>query len=431
LAVDFPGAVARALANNHALVAAGFEWKAAAREADIARGLYLPSLTFEERFIRTNVPAEVFAHKIDQERLAASDFASVDTFNKPSPINDFMTVFTLEQTLFAPKVHLGSRMAVREAEAKGLDFERAKEEAVFRVLAAYLEVLSAKESVRTADKAVADVREHVRIAKARESSGTGLASDVLRAGVSLASAESRLVTEESRLALARRGLALAMGEKEETEADAAGPLPPLPDDGTIEGRVTSALSRRRDLGAAALRAENAATEVSYRKSEYLPTLGVTGKYRFDGQDGPFSPDNRSWNVGVGLSWTLFDGYRREASVARARALRERAKADYEGARGEAAFQVARAYLAVQEAGRRREIARASIAAAEEGTRLIRSRYENQLARMVDLLDAQTALDAARSELVRSENDLSRSRAELLFRSGSLLPWALPGTEEKR
>ncbi len=430
LAVDFPEAVSRALKNNAALSAAGFEWRAAVKEADAARGLYLPGLVFEERFVRTNVPAEAFALKINEERLVASDFANVDNFNKPPPINDFITSLTVQQAIFAPKAYLGYKMAGREAEAKGLDLGRQREETVFRVLAAYLDVLTEREAVRVARQAVEDDREHVRIAEARESRGVGLSSDVLRARVFLASAESRLVTAETRLDLSRRGLARAMGEPPGTLADAAGPLPPLPEDGSLEEQVAAALARRPDLGAFAARVENARTNVSFNKSEYLPTVGVTGGYQVDAQDGPFSPDNRSWKVGVGLTWNIFDGLRREASVAKAQALRGQAEARYRGAQEDAAFEVARAYLAVKEADRRREIARASIAAAEEGTRLIRKRYENELARMVDLLDAQSAQDAARVELVRTENDLALSRAQLLFSSGMLMPWALPGTEVK-
>jgi outer membrane protein TolC len=47
--------------------------------------------------------------------------------------------------------------------------------------------------------------------------------------------------------------------------------------------------------------------------------------------------------------------------------------------------------------------------------------------MIDLLDAQTALDGARADLLRAQNDLQQSRAQLEYASGTLLSWALPET----
>ena len=429
--VDFPEAMARAMKNNPFLKAAGEEWAAAKMDAKVARGYYLPSLTFEERFVRTNVPAEVFAFKINQERLLLSDFASVDNFNKPPPINEYLSTFTVEQTLFAPKVYLGYRMAGREAAAKGLELRRMMEEVAHRVLSAYLDTLTAKEYVRVAIQGREDAQEHHRIAEAKERSGMGLSSDVLRAKVSFAAAESGMVSAENRLALAQQGLALAMGETGGTGVDAAGVLPSLPEEGPLPDRIAAALAGRLDLRAFSLRVENAAANVDAQRSDYLPTVGLTGAWQTDGQDGVFSPDNRSWKVGVGLRWNLFDGLRREAEVARASAESGKAKAYYRGAQDQAAYQVTRAFLGVKDAGRRVEIARSATAAAEEGKRLIQSRYENQLARIVDLLDAQAALNTARADLVKAENDLRQSRAELLFASGTLLSWALPGSEEKR
>jgi len=119
--VDFPGAVAKALRNNAGVSAAGYGWTAAKKEAQAARGNYLPRLVFEERFVRTNVPAEAFAFKLNQERLLASDFADVRNFNEAPPINDYITSFTLEQPIFAPRAYLGYVMARREANATGLD----------------------------------------------------------------------------------------------------------------------------------------------------------------------------------------------------------------------------------------------------------------------------------------------------------------------
>ncbi len=427
-AVGFSEAVSRALGNNASISAAGHAWASAKRDAETARGFYLPSLVFEERFVRTNVPAEAFAFKMNQERLLASDFADVDNFNKPSPINDFTASFTVEQPLFAPKAYLGYRMAGREADARGLEAAWTKGETIHRVLSAYLDALTAKEFVRVAEQGVSDAREHLRIADALEKAGMGLTSDLLRARVFLARAESGLVAAESRLAVARAALGLAMGERRGTRVEAAGPVPPLPEPGSLEARIAAVGANRSDLKALEARIANAETNVTYERSGYLPTVGAMGAWQVDAHDGPFSADNRTWKVGVGLTWNLFDGLRREAAVGKAAEERGRAKAQYRGAGDQAAFQVTRAYLSVEGAGRRLDIARAALTAAEEGLRLVKARYENQRARMIDLLDAQSALDAARSDLVGAENDVQQARADLEYASGTLLSWALP--EEK-
>jgi outer membrane protein TolC len=43
--------------------------------------------------------------------------------------------------------------------------------------------------------------------------------------------------------------------------------------------------------------------------------------------------------------------------------------------------------------------------------------------MIDLLDAQAALNRVRADAVSAENDLRHARARLLYVSGTLLPWA--------
>lgn len=421
--VDLSAAVEAALRNNALVSAAGFEAKAAREDVRAARGLYLPRLTFEERFVRTNIPAEAFALKLNEERLAASDFADVRTFNEAAPINDYISTLTLEQPIFAPKAWLGWGIAGREAKARELDLARRKEEVVFQVLSSYLDLLTAKEYREVAERGFSDAKEHHRIAEAMEKNGVGLASDLLRAKVFLARAEGERVTAENRVLLARTALGLAMGESGGAPVDASAPVPPLPAKGVLEERIAALRNERADLKAFSLRIENAGKQVTMERSEYLPTVGVSGAWQLDGEDGPFSPDNRTWRVGVGLSWNLFDGLRREAAVAKAAAGRSGAMEVFRGASDRAAFDVTRAWLAVEESEQRLAIARAAVDAAEEGARLVKARYENQLARIIDLLDAQTALNGARADRVRAENDLQHARARLEAASGTLLSWA--------
>jgi outer membrane protein TolC len=52
-------------------------------------------------------------------------------------------------------------------------------------------------------------------------------------------------------------------------------------------------------------------------------------------------------------------------------------------------------------------------------RLVRVRYENGLAPMVALIDAQSALDRARSEAARADAGVAAALGELRFRAGVL------------
>jgi len=425
--VNFSQAVARALSNNVFVQAAVEEAIAARNDADAARGYLLPTVRFEEKFARTSVPAEAFGLKMNQEKLLASDFADVRNFNSPPPRNDFLATLSLEQPLFAPKAYIGYGMAKTEAAAKGLDLFRRKEEAVYRVLTAVLDVVTDRQFVEVTGQGLSDAREHLRIAESLEAAGMGLASDALRAKVAVASAESAKVTAGNRLELARRRLALAMGEPGAPPVDVAGPLPEFPDP-AVPGEEGTGTTGRADLRASSLRLANAVRYVRLRQSGYLPDVGFAAAYQVDAEDSPFSPDNRSWKVGVGLTWNLFDGMRREAELGKAVAGRRRAQAFHRGMRDQAVFEAAQADLGVKEATLRAEIARAALASAEEGVRLLASRYENHLGRMVDLLDAQTALDGARAARIRAENDVRLSRAQRLYASGGLLSFAAPSEE---
>ena len=146
-AVDFHQAVARALSNNAFVSAAGEEAVSARRDADVARGYLLPPSGSRKKFVRTSVPAEAFGLKMNQEKLLATDFADVRNFNSPPPRNDFIAILSLEQPLFAPKAYIGYGMAKTEAAAKGQDLYRRKEDAVYRVLAAVLDVITARQFV--------------------------------------------------------------------------------------------------------------------------------------------------------------------------------------------------------------------------------------------------------------------------------------------
>jgi outer membrane protein TolC len=71
------------------------------------------------------------------------------------------------------------------------------------------------------------------------------------------------------------------------------------------------------------------------------------------------------------------------------------------------------------------VARHAVAEAEEGARLVKKRYENSISLLVELLDAQTALNRSRTELASLEADHAASWARLQYATGTLLKEIAP------
>lgn len=418
-AVSLREAMVLALERNHLVSGAAYEKEAAEHGAAASRSRYLPRIVLDESFAASNSPTRVFMMKLDQGRFSQDDF-QIGNLNSPSSRTDFRTTLSLEQPVLDFSIGYGREMAEREAEAKGYLYERRREDAGFAVYAAYLGVQRARAVLATAEKEVAEAREHLRVARARSGEGTGLRSDELRARTFLSEAEERTITALNDLKLARMRLALAVGGGAGDSLDIREEVTGEPFRMNEEELVREALSLRRDLKGAEKGVERADAGVGLATSAWFPTLSAGAAYQMSDRDLPFGRDNDAWSAGATLRWELFDGMRRTSDEARARASREASAHYLEQLRKEIALQVRESLLRRGEAGKRLEVARHALLAAEEGMRLVNKRFENGLATMMELLDTQTALNRARTGLVERETDHLLATARIYHAAGMFL-----------
>ncbi len=120
----------------------------------------------------------------------------------------------------------------------------------------------------------------------------------------------------------------------------------------------------------------------------------------------------SWQVALALEKTLMDGNAQASSVDAARAQLEAARLDLEKTRHSIALEVTQYHLALDEAAESLRVARQGVVEAEEQLRISKVRYENGIALGVEVLDAETALAAARVQVVNSEYNLQLAIAQL-------------------
>jgi len=383
------------------------------------RSGYLPKIWLDAGGEVSNAPTRVFMMKLDQGRFTSDDFL-IPNLNHPKSHGNFRTGVELEQPLFDLRIGHNVDLARQGADMEQFLLVSRREETAFRVYASCLDIQRAKARLSVTERAIADAREHLRLATLRNETGVGLKSDELRARTFLAEREQEAITAQNDVAIARMRLSLTTGGEAGNPIDISEPLPQPVLDKSKETLVSEGLANRTDLKIAQKGVARAATREKLAGSEFFPTAYASASYRMNDRDLPFGRDNDAWQAGVGLKWELFDGMRRWNGREQARAMKNSAEEELQSVRQEVAFQVDEALLRRSEAEKKLEVARQGVRYAEESTRLIARRFENSLSTMVELLDAQTALDNGRASLVESEAGYALATARVYYAAGEFL-----------
>jgi len=267
---------------------------------------------------------------------------------------------------------------------------------------------------------MAEARESMRLATVRGESGIGLKSDELRARTHLATLESRLITAKNNLVLAQMRLAMTVGIKSPGRIQPAEAFNGFSGNFQTGELTAAALENRSDLRQARNELEKSTAGVQLARSAYLPSAGAFASYQMNAEHTPFGNDNDAWSVGVSLKWQIFDGFRRCRERDRAAAGQSAAAETLENSVQEASYQVRESLLRREEMEKRVGVARHALLDAEETVRLLGRRFENSLATMAELLDAQSALDQTRASLVESEANYALAGGQVYYSAGIFL-----------
>jgi outer membrane protein TolC len=412
-------AITQGLERNNQARAAKFQAASARSGATAASLHYLPSMTVEEVWSRSDLPVNTFMMKLNQGRFTNQDF-DVAKLNNPVPVSDFKTVVSVEQPILVPSAWAGQKAAQRGAERQEAVAEQSRQQTAFQIFQSYLEVQKAHAQLEATAKALDEARESKRQAMVRTAAGLGLKSDELRAATQLAAMEQQNISAANNLTLARMQLALATGGQPGDELDTAEAVQLKRPEQELAGLIGLAQQERRDLRASERGKEQADAVLLQARSGFLPAVGAVGAWQMNDKNSPFGRDHDAWMVGVSLRWNVFDGFRTWYGSGQAQASRSAANELLEQTRKEVSYQVHEAWLRRVEAEKRREVASSAVAAAEEATRLLAKRFDNALATMVELLDAQSALNQARANLVESDANLMLATGRLYHAAGIFL-----------
>jgi outer membrane protein len=389
-------AVERALAASARLARLGALEAAAAAELKAARSERWPQLdvgaAYQRRsevpelaiFTPTNDPAQpvervvVFPNIQDNWRLRAGMTLPLFTFGR---------------------IAGGIESAEQSQAAAGLDLRAGRADLVLETKAAYWSLVTARANASVLQDAVRAYEAHIKDARNRETYGLAPRSEVLaieverdRAELDGLKAEAQAQVAEANL---RRLLDLPPATSIETVEPAAEPAP-SPEE--LESLVAAAQAARPERQALVARVAAADAAVRSDHGGRLPQLGVSGEYLYANPNRDIVPPTSdwkdTWNLGIGVSWTVFDGGRRSAGEARARAQADAAREQLRDLDRSIRLEVTQQVLELRTAALRLRVAERAVASATESQRVAGERYRAGVIPSSELTDAEVAHERA-------------------------------------
>lgn len=184
------------------------------------------------------------------------------------------------------------------------------------------------------------------------------------------------------------------------------------------GLVQNALAGRQEL--AALSAGQAAAESVLKMNEanrILPDLYIGGQVGFQGFGYKFNGDQAYALAQIGLSYDLFGGGMKNSKIQQARIETEKLRAQQDEVRQQIALQVTQASNELENARNAWNTSRQGLVAAEEIFRIVNNKYRANQALLIEFLDAQNRVTAARLQTVLAWAEVLVKEAEVRKAAG--------------
>jgi outer membrane protein len=299
-------------------------------------------------------------------------------------------------------------------QASQAETSAAEADLVLETVAAYWSLVDARDAERVLADALKSYDAHLADARNREAVGLSARNEVLAVLVERERGELSRLQAANRADVAEANLARLTGlpgRLEPTEPPAAGAAAPAGPE-----LATLAIEARPELLALRARLEAARAQARVQRAGRRPQASATAAYDFSNPNFRIMPPRDefkgTWSVGVGFTWTPWDGGRTSALAAQAEAQARAVEKQLQDAEQRVRLEVTSRALELDAARAALEVAGRAVESARENVQVAADRYREGVAPSSELLDAETGLLEAGLERTRAATQLQLSRAAL-------------------
>ena len=298
--------------------------------------------------------------------------------------------------------------------------DQVRQNLVFQVTQAYYEVLKAQELVEVDEQILDRSRENRERIEAYVEAGIQIEADIATAQVREANSELTLLNDQNQLDIALASLPRIMGLNPAARIHVIETKEPKNKVKTVDISLDEAINH-----AIKARSEFMLNKSSIKQTEYALRLAklnrfprLNAQYNHDFNLDDYFDDTedlghlRYWRFAATLDFPIFDGGITKRRVDELKLQLDRTQEDLEDLKRSVTLEVQQAYLNLIRAAKAVEISDAQVRDARLSLNVIRERFIQELAILIELLDAQTEFAKALTSQVRIFYDYQIAQASL-------------------
>ncbi|NPA95247.1 MAG: TolC family protein [Thermodesulfobacteria bacterium] len=411
-------AFVKALENNPMLQQAQATTKKADAQVGQAFSAFLPKVNLDLGYMHTNNPVMSFSNKLNQAAFTQADF-QIDRLNHPDYRDNWEYKFVFMQPIFNQgQEYIGYKTSKLAKAISDLGYSQTAQSVLFMVEQAYCQALLAEEKVGVLRTAYKTASLHETLARRRYEAGLVLKSDLLSAQVQKTKVERQLFKAESDYLIALAALNNAMGVDQGLKWHIQRIDFESSDERELDYWLKIAKEHRPEYQMAQKQLKIADYLHKQALFKFLPSFNLVGIYQGDRQNLAYFGGD-SWTLMANMTINIFNGFGDRAGVSAANADRQRAAARLRQVEQAIELEVRQAYYRFQTAKKQLKVARQAVKQAKESQKILRNRYSNGLALMVELLSADTTVKETSLEEAAARFDARLAWSELRRKAGVL------------
>jgi len=364
----------------------------------------------------SNIPTEYF-------NIPGIPYEIPSTAFFPVILNNYSATASLSENVFNG---FQWKYAVQNMEfsEKSTEFslESQKSNVSMTVIMEYINLFKLQRAYDVVEENLTEINAHVNEVTDFAKHGIATQNDVLRTQLEFSNAQLTEIDIKNQIATENFNLDVLLGLPENT--------PIAVDSNSIMGATSvqplpyyleNYTQNRNDLKAADMQQKAAQAIIQETKSSLYPRISIGADYDYLRPNPrivpPLDQFQPSWDIGIKISYSITGLYDNKNKTDVSRARFAEAKAQYDDLSDNARMDIDQNYLKYKESLEKVDVAQKSLEQAVENYKIVKSKYDNHVALLTDLLDADNYLLNAKINLTSSRADATLAYYSMLKSAG--------------